>query len=458
MTASGVAAAPPGGSTLRLLVAAPPRSDLHALRQWAAEARGEVVNASDLPQAGVELARAQLQAVFALLGPDPEAELERWMELVRAVPGAPPVIPLMEAPTMELVLRADHLGVADILSFPPHRVAFTRTLDRLHLAAGEVSVALPPSGTDTKHGLVGRDHSMLKVYRQIASAAPSQASVLIQGESGTGKELVARAIHANGPRGAKPFVAVNCAAIPEALLESELFGHERGAFTGAISRHVGRMEAADGGTLFLDEIADMSLPLQAKILRVLQEREIERVGGGDPIRVDLRILAATNRDLREAMARGAFRADLFHRLAVMTIQLPRLTVRGDDLLLLAGHFTRRFAARAGKRITRISDRALELLRDHDWSGNVRELRNVIERATILATGDMIRAEHLPDDFRGAAAAHPPASLASGQTLAEVEARHIALVLAGTGGQIGEAAEVLGIHRNTLARKIRELGL
>ena len=437
---------------------APLRSDLRPLHEWALAIECEVVHAADLQQAGVELARARFQAVFVLLGPHPEAELERWTDLVRAVPGAPPLIPLMDDPTMELVLHADQLGVADILPYPPHRLAFGRTLDRLRLAAAENSIAILPSATDPKHGLVGRDSTMLRVYRQIARAAPTQASILIQGESGTGKELVARAIHANGPRGAKPFVAVNCAAIPEALLESELFGHERGAFTGAVTRHVGRMEVAHGGTLFLDEVADMSLPLQAKILRALQEREIERVGGAEPIRVDLRILAATNRDLREAMARGAFRPDLFHRLAVMTIELPRLTARGDDLLLLVGHFTHRFAARVGKRITRISDCALELLRNHDWSGNVRELRNVIERATILATGDTIRMEHLPDDFRGVVTGQPPVSLPSGETLAEVEARHIALVLAEMGGQIGEAAEVLGIHRNTLARKLRELGL
>jgi transcriptional regulator with PAS, ATPase and Fis domain len=281
---------------------------------------------------------------------------------------------------------------------------------------------------------------------------------LLQGESGTGKEVVARAIHLNGAKAAGSFVAVNCAAIPENLLESELFGHEKGAFTGAIMRKIGRFEQAAGGTLFLDEIADMSLALQSKILRAVQEREIERVGGTETLPIDVRLIAATNRDLQDAIAQGRFREDLYYRLAVVTIRLPKLTDRGDDLVLLAAYFVRHFAERYGKRIRAISDRALELLRNHPWVGNVRELRNVVERAVIVATDDTLRAEHLPEELRGeevALAERPQGTLL---TLAELEARHIARVLAHTSGQIGAAAEILGIHRNTLTRKMKEYGL
>jgi transcriptional regulator with PAS, ATPase and Fis domain len=282
--------------------------------------------------------------------------------------------------------------------------------------------------------------------------------VLIQGESGTGKEVVARAFHLEGPKASGRFVAVNCAAIPENLLESELFGHEKGAFTGAITRKIGRFEQAIGGTLFLDEVADMSLPLQAKILRAVQEREIERVGGGDTIPVEVRLIAATNRDLREAIAQGKFREDLYYRLAVVTVRLPTLAERGDDLVLLTGYFARQFSERYNKGITAISDQALDLLRNHVWVGNVRELRNVIERAVIVATGDMIRVENLSEELRGQETVVANRSQGALVTLAELEARHIAAVVAHAHGQIGTAAQILGIHRNTLTRKMKEYGL
>jgi DNA-binding NtrC family response regulator len=306
--------------------------------------------------------------------------------------------------------------------------------------------------------LVGQSAAMLDVYKQLARVAGTAATVLIQGESGTGKEVVARVIHLHGPKAAKAFVAVNCAAIPENLLESELFGHEKGAFTGAVTRKIGRFEQAASGTLFLDEIADMSLALQAKILRAVQEREIERLGGTGTIPVDVRLIAATNRDLKEAIKQGRFREDLYYRFAVITIRLPKLTDRGDDLLLLTAYFARVYAERYQKTISAISDRALELLRGHPWVGNVRELRNVIERAVIVAGDDTLRAEHLPDELRGEAAALAERPTGARLTLAEMEARHIARVLAQTAGQIGAAAEILGIHRNTLTRKMKEYGL
>ena len=319
---------------------------------------------------------------------------------------------------------------------------------------------LPEVTADTigQYALVGQSPAMLEVYKLMARVAPSSATVLIQGESGTGKEVVARAVHLHGPMATGPFVAVNCAAIPENLLESELFGHEKGAFTGAVARKIGRFELATGGTLFLDEIADMSLALQAKILRAVQEREIERVGNGAPIPVNVRLIAATNRDLHDAIAQQRFRQDLYYRLAVVTIHLPRLPERGDDLLLLTAWFVREFAERYGKRVTALSDRALELLRHHPWVGNVRELRNVVERAVIVATEECLRIEHLPEELRAEEATLPDRPQGTLLTLSEVEARHIARVLSHTNGQIGSAAEILGIHRNTLTRKMKEYGL
>jgi len=357
------------------------------------------------------------------------------------------------------VLRAEKLGVLDVLSLPMSRDDFLRALRRVR-PTSEAAVTLPDVQPHAvgQYALVGQSATMLEVYKLIARIAPSLATVLVQGESGTGKEVVARAMHLNGPMASGPFVAVNCAAIPENLLESELFGHEKGSFTGAITRKIGRFEQAGGGTLFLDEIADMSLALQAKILRAVQEREIERVGGAETIPVNVRLIAATNRDLKEAIKQGRFREDLYYRLAVVVIRLPRLAERGDDLLQLTSYFVRQFGERYGKGIRAISDRALDLLRNHAWVGNVRELRNVVERAVIVATDDVLRVEHLPEEFRGEEATLPDRSEGALLTLAEAEARHIARVLAQTNGQIGAAAELLGIHRNTLTRKMKEYGL
>jgi DNA-binding NtrC family response regulator len=445
---------------LRLLLAASEGAvaPLQTIRQWAGDANVACEYAPDLPQAVRHLSAERWDAVVVGLGDRPEEELAWWMDTLRSALGRPSLIALADHPSMGLVLRAEKLGVQELLSLPLHRLEFTRALERLQGAADEVPVPLVPPNGDGQYELIGRSPAMVEVFRAIAQVAPTSTTVLLQGESGSGKEVVARAIHEHGLRAKGPFVAVNCAAIPENLLESELFGHEKGSFTGAVARRIGRIEQAIGGTLFLDEIVDMSLPLQAKILRALQEREIERVGGTDVIPVDVRVIAASNRDLKGAIAAGRFREDLFYRLAVMTIRLPRLRDRGDDLVLLISHFVRLFAAKAGKTIEAISDRALELLRQHEWVGNVRELRNVMERAVVVASDRTIRVEHLADEIRGEQVALPDRATGSILTLAEAEARHIARVLAHTGGQIGAAAELLGIHRNTLTRKIREYGL
>src|SRR5256885_847377 len=432
---------------------------LHGIRQWVGEGGVEIEAAPDLPRAVRQLGTGRWHVVVAVLGDHADDDLAWWVDTLRGATAAPRLIAVAAGPSMGLVLRAEKLGVLDVLSLPVRREDFLRALRRARPIA-EAAVTLPvvePHAVG-QYALVGQSAAMLDVYRLVARVAPSTATVLVQGESGTGKEVVARAIHINGPVSSGPFVAVNCAAIPENLLESELFGHEKGAFTGAVMRKIGRFEQAGGGTLFLDEIADMSLALQAKILRAVQEREIERVGGTDTIPVDVRLIAATNRDLKEAIKQGRFREDLYYRLAVVTIRLPKLAERGDDLLLLTAYFIRQFSERYGKGIMAISDRALELLRGHAWVGNVRELRNVIERGVIVANDDTLRAEHLPDEIRGEEAALADRPQGGLLTLAEVEARYIARVLAHTNGQIGAAAEILGIHRNTLTRKMKEYGL
>ena len=407
------------------------------------------------------LAHGGWDAVLTVLDPDADMRLEWWEEVLPRLAVRPRMIAVAPSPSMSLALRATELGVSAVLPLPLERDQLRITLNRVLAAAAEIPLPLPsvtPVAVGPYH-IVSQSAAMVDVYRTIAHVAPSTATVLIQGESGTGKELVARAIHAHGPRSARPFVAVNCAAIPENLLESELFGHEKGAFTGAVARKIGRFERANYGTLFLDEIGDMSLVLQSKILRAVQEREVERVGGGEPIPIDVRLIAATNKDLKQMIAEGRFREDLYYRLAVVTIRLPQLVSRGDDLILLTSYFLQEFGKQYGKQITAISDRATTLLRAHSWVGNVRELRNVIERAVLLCEGDVVRSVDLPEEWLAGATKNEAVSGGGPlATLQDAEARHISHVLSHTHGQIGEAAQILGVHRNTLARKIKEYRL
>jgi two-component system response regulator HydG len=301
--------------------------------------------------------------------------------------------------------------------------------------------------------LLGQSPAMQAVFEKIGAVAGSEATVLLVGESGTGKELAARAIHWNGPRQAGPLVAVNCAAIPDALLESELFGHERGAFTGAQRKRRGLFAEASGGTLFLDEIADMSLALQAKLLRALQEKSIRPVGGNEEIRLDVRVISATNRDLPTLVREGGFREDLYYRLAVIPIRLPSLRERVEDVPLLAQHFLGRAAGTLGKRVVGFTDEALAWLGRQRWPGNVRQLENVVERAATLAKGPSITMADLSMDFVD------PAGPGAGPrpTLHEVEQRYIERVLAETKGDKNAAARVLGVSVRTLQRMFRSPG-
>ena len=308
-------------------------------------------------------------------------------------------------------------------------------------------------------GMVGKSKNMQDVYALMQRAAESDITVLVQGESGTGKELVAKLIHYNSPRKTGPFVAVNCAAIPETLIESELFGHERGAFTGAATRRIGQFEHAQGGTVLLDEIGDMPLALQAKLLRVLEEREIQRVGGTATIPIDIRVIAATNRDLESAVQDGGFRADLFYRLAAFPLVIPPLREHREDIPLLVAHFLQDYAERADETTRRISPAALQTLLAYDWPGNVRELRNAIERALLLETTDRLQVSNLPPQL-SALVTTPTDSEDSPHPLSlqETERRAVARALEASDWNITKAAQVLDINRVTLYRKLRKYNL
>jgi Nif-specific regulatory protein len=303
---------------------------------------------------------------------------------------------------------------------------------------------------------------MRQVYQFIARVAPTDTTVLIRGESGTGKELAARAIHSNSPRRERPFVAINCAALTETLLESELFGHERGAFTGALAQKKGRLEVADGGTLFLDEVGEMAPVLQAKLLRVLQEREFERVGGTRTIRVDVRVVAATNRDLEEAFKQGGFRQDLYYRLNVVSFEMPPLRERKDDIPLLASYFVAKYGAKFKRKVTGLSQEARECLTNYDWPGNVRELENAVERAIVLGSTERVLPEDLPETILEAepvaSGASAPSATRYQEALREAKRRLILCALEQSSGSFTEAARSLGVHPNYLHRLIRNLNL
>jgi transcriptional regulator with GAF, ATPase, and Fis domain len=308
------------------------------------------------------------------------------------------------------------------------------------------------------HNMVGESQRMKEIYQFLSRVAPADSTVLIEGESGTGKELAARAIHRNSPRSGKPFVTINCAAIPEGLLESELFGHEKGSFTGAVAQKKGRLEVAEGGTVFLDEIGDMAAALQVKLLRVLQEREFERVGGNRSISVDVRVIAATNRDLRETVRSGGFRQDLYYRLNVVSLTLPALRERREDVPMLAEYFVLKCAKKCKVKPRRLSPQAMACLLNYDWPGNVRELENAIERSLVLSLTDEIRPEDLPESVleKGSGAEDEP-----GQYHASVISLKKKLILDAieqAKGSYTEAARILGVHPNYLHRLIRNLDL
>jgi Nif-specific regulatory protein len=306
--------------------------------------------------------------------------------------------------------------------------------------------------------IIGKSHAMRSLYDLLAQVAPSDTTVLIRGESGTGKEMIAQALHYSSPRADKPFIKVNCAALPENVIESELFGHEKGAFTGAIATRKGRFEMADTGTIFLDEIGDLSPGMQVKLLRVLQEREIERVGGNRTIKIDVRIVTATNRNLEELLQKNLFREDLYYRLNVFPLHLPPLRERKSDILLLADHFIEKYNKKSHKSVKRIATSAINLLMSYHWPGNVRELENVIERAVLLANNDVILGIHLPPSLQSAESTGTQPSTTLQETLDRVERELILDALKSSKGNYSKTAKALGITERIMGLRIKKYNL
>ncbi len=393
-------------------------------------------------------------------------------ELLRATRAVAPeaVVVLMTAfGTVEAAVAAMKDGAYDFLTKPLKRHAVLKSvaqaLEKRRLVQENRQLKARLAGLPGQAPIVGQSPALRATLDVIRQAAPSSATVLLLGESGTGKELFARALHEHSGRASAPFVAINCGAIPESILESELYGYERGAFTGAVARKEGRFERADGGTLFLDEIGELSPPMQVKLLRALQEGEIDRLGGTAPVRVDVRVVAATNQELVARVREGKFREDLFYRLNVIQVVLPPLRDRIEDIPLLAEHFLKRFAAKNGKPMRGITKDALDALEAYHWPGNVRELENAIERGIVLCRGDELTADDLPESLRHAARTQgglPPAALglegrsltiSLGTTLEEIERRVILETLRQTKDDKNLAAQLLDISARTIYRKL-----
>ncbi|MGH7392085.1 MAG: sigma-54-dependent transcriptional regulator [Candidatus Rokuibacteriota bacterium] len=400
------------------------------------------------------LARDEYAVVLTDLKMDAVDGLAVLAEAQRLQPGAR-VLLMTAFGSLETAIEAIRQGAHDYLTKPfklaEVSLAVRRALDEQRLRDENRRLRAEVEQRYSFDRLLGRSRAMQAVCEQIRAVAESDAAVLLVGESGSGKELVARAIHWNSPRHDHAFVPVNCAAIPETLLESELFGHEKGAFTGAARKRRGLFVEAHGGTLFLDEIADMPVALQAKLLRALQDKVIRPVGGDEEVRLDVRIVSATNRDVPAMVGDGKFREDLYYRLAVIPIRIPGLRERTEDIPLLAGHFLDRAAASLGKRFEGFSEEALTWLLEHRWPGNVRELENVVERAATLARGPLIGVADLRSEL--AQAGGPDTALRP--TLAELETQYIRRVLAEAQGDKRAAARILGVSIRTLQRKFRD---
>jgi len=403
----------------------------------------------------------------------PEGMAADILGRLKAADAMLPIVVMAERSKTTEVARAIEKGAFDWIARPVDSAKLVGLVATLIARRGALVRPIPiETGLREEPNfrkIVGSSQKIRNLFESIKIVTGSDVPVLIQGETGTGKELVARAIHYRGPRRKHAFSPVNCAAIPETLLESELFGHERGAFTGAVERRKGKFETANGGTLFFDEIGEMPPPTQAKILRVIEEHAFQRVGGHDMIHVDVRVVSATNKDLRAEVKAGRFREDLFYRLSVFPITLPPLRERRNDIAELAHYFLQRSAADTGRIVSRISDAALEVLQEHSWPGNVRELENTIRRATLLATEGTIEPVHLglkdpalvaEEEGLGEEIEHLLNNLVRGEivTLDRIEEVFIRQALKITNGNITEAANRLGVSRSTIYRKLQEYGL
>jgi DNA-binding NtrC family response regulator len=376
-----------------------------------------------------------------------------------------PVVVMTAFGSMDTAIEAIREGAFDFISKPMNLEELKKTVRRA-LAQGELLEGASEPRREVEDGqrlgaVIGRSPAMVQVYKTIARAAPTRSTVLILGESGTGKELIARAIHEHSPQAARPFVAVDCGALAETLLASELFGHVRGAFTGATNDKKGVFEEADGGTCFLDEIGNISLEMQAKLLRVLQEHEVRRVGSQKWNKVDVRVIAATNKDLKELIRTGVFREDLYYRIKVVTVHLPPLRERQEDIAPLAEYFLKRYRRESGKPVTAISEKAMSLLNNYSWPGNIRELENVVERAVVLSNQPVLTPEDLPPEIRDGSVQRlfdgpsgQEAFLVSDMPpLEEVKKRYVLRVLALCKGNVSRAAKTLNVDRRSLYRML-----
>ncbi len=418
-----------------------------------AMARGAKVQIAESIDDGLNALRGGRGADVALI--DVGLDIKRLVDSLKSERINLPVVACGVGADARMAVAAIRAGAKEYLPLPPEP---------------ELIAAVLEAVAADSHQMLHRDPRMAEIVRLAEQVAPANASILVTGESGTGKEVLARHIHLKSQRADKPFVSINCAAIPEALLESELFGHEKGAFTGAVARRIGKFEEANGGTLLLDEIGEMDIRLQAKLLRVLQEREIDRIGGSRPIKVDIRLIATTNRDLAQEVTRGAFREDLLFRLNVLNLRIPALRDRPEDIELLARHFVRKFAEANGVPERPIAADAVVALKRHRWRGNVRELENTMHRAVLLATGPEIdvNAIRLPDGSRIDAGHEAPATAEAGgpgaagagpalvgRTVADVERSLILDTLNHTLGNRTHAATILGISIRTLRNKLKQ---
>jgi two-component system nitrogen regulation response regulator GlnG len=429
-------------------------------------------------------AREQPDVVLLDVQLPDESGLEVFTRIHRLDPRTPVIFMTGHAST-DMAIEATKLGAMDYLFKPIEPVELrqlvARAVELSRLTREAPALAIDEPADTPGEAIVGRCPAMKDVYVAIGRVAPQDVTVLILGPSGTGKELVARAIYHHSRRCRGPYRTVNCAAIPETLLESELFGHEKGAFTGADRLRVGKFEQSSGGTLFLDEVGDMTPLTQAKILRVLQDGQFERVGGNETLQTDVRIVAATNRNLEQLVAEGRFRADLYYRLSVFSIRMPPLAQRGDDLRLLTEHFVARYSRELGKHIRQVAPEVHQLLRQYPWPGNVRELQSVVKQALLYASGPVLIPEFLPPSVRGGAVTAKPAGPATpgpgdpwqefvdsrlregtsnlyAEWLAAGERPLMEHVMSHTGGNLSEAARLLGINRRTLRIKLRMLGI
>ena len=462
----------------RLLVIDDEPSILHAFRRAFHDSDLELLTAENAGS-GVLAVQNERPDIIVLDLNLPDGSGLECFERIKLIDRRIPVIFITGHGTVESAIEATKQGAFDYLfkplELPELKELVARAIRLSDMVKSAPAVNPNENGGDGRQAMVGRCESMQEVYKAIGRVAESDITVLIQGESGTGKELVAKALYQHSKRNSGPFRALNCAAIPEALLESEMFGHEKGAFTGADRRRIGHFEQANQGTLFLDEVGDMSALTQLKLLRVLQERTFERVGGSETIRVDVRVIAATNQDLEQLVAEGTFRADLFFRLRDFTINLPPLRARGDDIRLLAQHFIRKHSAALGRTTTQLSDATVEILRKVKWPGNVRELESVIKQSLLNTSGTVLLPEFLPQEFGGTSSGNPASKFHLHGFLAEqlqlddcvdlyskviagTERQLFAVVLKHTSGNQVQASAILGISRVTLRSKLRQLGI